>query len=130
MLVQHKIPFDFLDVDILRKKSNKMHKNFQEIKSNLNEKTFSQSFSKEEIVLLRFLTNYCKWSELPRKFKTKTFDVFLEKLYQKCSELIISCFYSIVGIAIKRLVHIAGLQVNPSSQNLGSKLKSGPNYPV
>ncbi len=29
MLVQHKIPFDFLDVDVLRKKSNKMHKNFQ-----------------------------------------------------------------------------------------------------
>ncbi len=29
MLVQHKIPFDFLDVDVLRKKSNKMHETFK-----------------------------------------------------------------------------------------------------
>jgi hypothetical protein len=39
-------------------------------------------------------------------------------------------FFSIVGIEIKRLVHIADFQVNPSSRNLSSKLKSGPNYPV
>jgi hypothetical protein len=31
---------------------------------------------------------------------------------------IISSFHSIIGIAIKRLVHVAGLQINPSSQNL------------
>jgi hypothetical protein len=32
-----------------------------------------------------------------------------------------SYFYSIVGIAIKKLVHIAGLQMNPPLQNLNSK---------
>ncbi len=43
---------------------------------------------------------------------------------------IISWYHSIVGITIKKLVRIAGLQINPSSQNFSSKSKSGPNHPV
>ncbi len=60
----------------------------------------------------------------------ENFEVFLNNKWLKCPKPIISWYHSIVGITIKRLVHIAGLQINPSSQNLSSKLKSGPNYPV
>ncbi len=70
------------------------------------------------------------WSELPRKWKMVNFEVFLKNKWLKCPKPIISWYHSIVGITIKRLVHIAGLRINPSSQNLRSKLKSGPNYPV
>ncbi len=56
-------------------------------------------------------------------------DIYFYGHFQ-CPKPTISCFHSIVGIEIKRFVHIADLQVNPSSRNLNSKLKSGPNYPV
>jgi hypothetical protein len=77
-----------------------------------------------------FLTRQSNWPELPRKWKMENFEVFLKNMWLKCPKPIISWLHSIVGITIKRLVHIAGLQIIPSSQNLSSKLKSGPNYHV
>ncbi len=55
----------------------------------------------------------------------ENFEVFLKNKWLKCPKPIISWYHSIVGITIKRLVHIAGLQINPSSQNLSSKFCSG-----
>jgi hypothetical protein len=84
----------------------------------------------KKVAFLHFLTKQSNWPELPHKWKMENFEVFLKNKWLKCPKPSISWYHSIVGITIKRLVHIAGLQINPSSQNLSSKLKSGPNYPI
>ncbi len=96
----------------------------------MNWKTWIFRNLERTLVFLHFLTKQSNWSELPRKWKMENFEVFLKNKWLKCPKPIIPWYHSIVGITIKRLVHIAGLQINPSSQNLSSKLKSGPNYPV
>ncbi len=89
-----------------------------------------RNLARKKSFYIHFLTKQSNWSELPRKRKIENFEVFLKNKWLKCPKPIISWYHSIVGITIKRLVHIADLHINPSSQNLSSKLKSGPNYPV
>jgi hypothetical protein len=89
-----------------------------------------RNLARKKLFFLHFLTKQSNWSELPRKWKMDNFEVFLKNKWLKCPKPNISWYRSIVGITIKRLVHIACLQIKPSSQNLSSKLKSGPNYPV
>jgi hypothetical protein len=89
-----------------------------------------RNLARKKSFYLHFLTKQSNWPELPRKWKMENFKVFLKNKWLKCPKPIISWYHLIVGITIKKLVHIAGSKINPSSQNLCSKLKSGPNYPV
>jgi hypothetical protein len=104
---------------------------FVAIMCKINWKTrIIRNLARKKSFYLHFLTKQSNWPELPRKWKMENSEVFLKNKWLECPKPIISWYHSIVGITIKRLVHIAGLQINPSSQNLSSKLKSGPNYPV